>query len=177
MQASRSYPDVGSSETELRRPTCPIVQVIIGPARHLRGTPSGLSWGSFFQASTQGGPCIVRGISRRSVHSFFLPDLNPFFGIQIGFYGERQGRGFPARLPPLPRAKASPSGGGGSAEGGDERGPTAEVKDRASLRSAHSAPCSCLRQQSISLRWCPLQPRFARQLPLRGSLKSLTKSK
>ena len=27
-------PDVGSSETELRRPTCPFVQVIIGPQRH-----------------------------------------------------------------------------------------------------------------------------------------------
>nr|DAG12565.1 MAG TPA: hypothetical protein [Caudoviricetes sp.] len=34
MQASRPWPDVGSSETELRRPTCSIVQVIIGPQRH-----------------------------------------------------------------------------------------------------------------------------------------------
>ena len=120
MQASRLRLDVGSSETELRRPTCPIVQVIIGPARHLRGTPSGLSWGSFF--------------------ADFL------------------------------RAKASPSGGGGSAAGGDERGPTAVVKDRVSLRSTHPAPCSRLRQQLISLRCGPLQSRFARQLPQRGSL-------
>ena len=43
-----SYPDVGSSETELRRPTCPFVQVIIGPTRHLRdGSPGGFPPGEF----------------------------------------------------------------------------------------------------------------------------------
>ena len=43
-----SYPDVGSSETELRRPTCPFVQVIIGPTRHLRdGSPDGFPPGEF----------------------------------------------------------------------------------------------------------------------------------
>lgn len=43
-----SAPDVGSSETELRRPTCPFVQVIIGPTRHLRdGSPDGFPPGEF----------------------------------------------------------------------------------------------------------------------------------
>ena len=53
--------------------------------------------------------------------------------------------------------------------GGDERGPTAGVKNRTSVRSTHPAPYSRMRQQSIPLRWSPLQSRCARQLPLRGS--------
>ena len=40
-------PDVGSSETELRRPTCYFVQVITEPARHERGIPSGFPEGVF----------------------------------------------------------------------------------------------------------------------------------
>ena len=44
------------------------------------------------------------------------------------------------------------------------------MKDRVSLRSTHPAPCSRLRQLLVSLRWYPLQSRFARQLPQRGSL-------
>ena len=44
------------------------------------------------------------------------------------------------------------------------------MKDRVSLRSTHPAPCSRLRQLLVSLRCGPLQSRFARQLPLRGSL-------
>ena len=44
------------------------------------------------------------------------------------------------------------------------------MKDRVSLRSTHPAPWSRLRQQLISLRCGPLQSRFARQLPQRGSL-------
>ena len=40
-------PEVGSSETELRRPTCLCVQVTIEPARHTRRAPPG-NRGSFF---------------------------------------------------------------------------------------------------------------------------------
>ena len=42
-----ALPDVGSSETELRRPTCPFVQVIIEPARLTRDAPPVFSGGVF----------------------------------------------------------------------------------------------------------------------------------
>ena len=43
-----AFSDVGSNETELRRPTCSFVQVIIGLTRHLRVLPRRLVFGEVF---------------------------------------------------------------------------------------------------------------------------------
>ena len=57
-------PDVGSSETELRRPTCPFVQVIIGPARHKRENPRRETCGDFFVPEQKGQAAGLKQKSR-----------------------------------------------------------------------------------------------------------------
>ncbi len=56
MQASRPRPEVGSSETELRRPTCSYVQVITEPARHKREPPERKLRGRFYR---NGKGCVA----------------------------------------------------------------------------------------------------------------------